>query len=60
MLRRILARLATGIAVMWLSVTVAFLALHALPGRIEDVLVGDMNYPGLKEAVAHEWGLDRP
>jgi peptide/nickel transport system permease protein len=60
MLRRIFARLATGLAVMWLSVTVAFLALHALPGRIEDVLVGDMNYPGLKEAVAQEWGLDRP
>jgi peptide/nickel transport system permease protein len=59
LLRRILVRLATGALVMWLSVTVAFLALHALPGHIEDVLAGDMNYPGLHEAIAQEWGLNR-
>ncbi|MEJ1976988.1 MAG: ABC transporter permease [Acetobacteraceae bacterium] len=59
MLKRILTRLLTGLGVMWLAVTAAFLALHALPGRIEDVLAGDMNYPGLHEAIASEWGLDR-
>ncbi len=59
MLRRILARLLTSLAVMWLAVSAAFLALHALPGQIEDVLAGDLNYPGLHEAIAQEWGLDR-
>lgn len=41
------------------SITVAFLALHALPGRIEDILAGDLDYPGLRESIAAEWGLDR-
>nr|WP_241023946.1 ABC transporter permease [Burkholderia sp. Ac-20365] len=43
---------------MWLAATTAFLAIHALPGRIEDVLAGDLAYPGLREAIAAQWGLD--
>ncbi|MEV6129077.1 hypothetical protein AB0M05_19930 [Streptomyces violaceusniger] len=31
-----------------------------MPGKIEDILVGDQTYPGAQEAVAAEWGLDRP
>ncbi|WP_210324527.1 ABC transporter permease [Chelatococcus reniformis] len=57
--RRILARLATSLVVVWGSITAAFLALHALPGRIEDILAGDLIYPGLREAIIAEWGLDR-
>lgn len=56
---RILSRLLTSIVVAWASVTAAFLALHALPGRIQDILAGDLEYPGLREAIAAEWGLDR-
>ncbi|HEY0290734.1 MAG TPA: ABC transporter permease [Hansschlegelia sp.] len=57
--RRILSRLGTSLVVAWGSVTAAFLALHALPGRIEDILAGDLDYPGLREAIAAEWGLGR-
>jgi peptide/nickel transport system permease protein len=56
---RIILRLLTSIVVAWASVTAAFLALHALPGRIQDILAGDLEYPGLREAIAAEWGLDR-
>lgn len=56
---RIISRLLTSVVVAWASVTAAFLALHALPGRIQDILAGDLEYPGLREAIAAEWGLDR-
>lgn len=56
---RIISRVLTSIVVAWASVTAAFLALHALPGRIQDILAGDLEYPGLREAIAAEWGLDR-
>lgn len=59
MWRRILSRLSTSLMVAWGSATFAFLALHALPGRIEDILAGDLDYPGLREAIADEWGLNR-
>lgn len=59
MWRQVLARLASSLLVAWGSITVAFLALHALPGRIEDILAGDLDYPGLRESIAAEWGLDR-
>lgn len=56
---RIVSRLLPSVVVAWASVTAAFLALHALPGRIQDILAGDLEYPGLREAIAAEWGLDR-
>ncbi|XYD12441.1 hypothetical protein R1A27_31295 (plasmid) [Methylobacterium sp. NMS12] len=56
---RILSRLATSLVVAWASVTATFVALHALPGRIEDILAGDVDFPGLREAIAAEWGLNR-
>ncbi|MFE1599537.1 ABC transporter permease [Methylobacterium sp. ID0610] len=59
MWRPVIARLGTGLLVAWGSLTAAFLALHALPGQVEDILAGDLDYPGLREAIAAEWGLDR-
>lgn len=59
MWRHVLSRLGTSLVVAWGSITAAFLALHALPGRIEDILAGDLTYPGLQEAIAAEWGLDK-
>lgn len=59
MWRQVLARLGASLVVAWGSITVAFLALHALPGQVEDILAGDLDYPGLREAIAAEWGLDR-
>lgn len=55
---RVVSRLLTSLVVAWASVTATFLALHALPGRVEDILAGDVEYPGLREAIAAEWGLD--
>jgi peptide/nickel transport system permease protein len=57
-LRRLGTRLLTGLLVAWGSTTAAFLALQALPGEVADILAGDLNYPGLREAIAAEWGLD--
>jgi len=51
---RIVSRLLTSLVVAWGSVTATFVALHALPGRIEDILAGDAEYPGLREAIAAE------
>jgi peptide/nickel transport system permease protein len=56
--KKIGTRLLTGLIVLWLAASVAFVAIHALPGRIEDVLAGDLAYPGLREAIAAQWGLD--
>ncbi|WP_199844362.1 ABC transporter permease [Streptomyces sp. RTd22] len=58
--RRIATRVATGLGVMWAAATVAYVVLHSMPGKIEDILLGDQTYPGAQEAVAAEWGLDRP
>ncbi|QGZ64728.1 ABC transporter permease [Paraburkholderia acidisoli] len=58
MLRQVAARLLTGLLVLWLAASAAFVTVHALPGRIEDVLAGDLSYPGLREAIAAQWGLD--
>ena len=56
--RRILARLASGVLVLWAAVTIAFFTLQAIPGDIADILAGEQTYPGLKEAITAEWGLD--
>jgi peptide/nickel transport system permease protein len=56
--RKIVTRVLTGLLVLWLAASAAFVAIHALPGRIEDVLAGDLSYPGLREAIAAQWGLD--
>jgi peptide/nickel transport system permease protein len=57
--RRAASRLGASVMVAWGSTTAAFFALHALPGNIADILAGDLDYPGLREAIAAEWGLDR-
>jgi len=57
--RSVAGRLGGSVVVAWGSTTAAFVALHALPGNIADILAGDLDYPGLREAIAAEWGLDR-
>jgi len=59
LIKRILARLLSALLVLWLAASTAFVAIHALPGKIEDVLAGDLQYPGLREAISAQWGLDR-
>jgi len=55
----ITTRVLSSVGVLWLSVSTAFLALQCLPGRIEDILAGDTEYPGMREAIIAEWGLDK-
>lgn len=59
MWQSVITRLFSSLLVLWLSVSAAFIALHSLPGNIADVLAGDNEYPGLREAIAAEWGLDK-
>jgi len=59
MWQSVITRLFSSVLVLWLSVTAAFTALHSLPGNIADILAGDNEYPGLREAIAAEWGLDK-
>ena len=58
MVRKVVTRLLTGLLVLWLAASAAFVTIHALPGHIEDILAGDLSYPGLREAIAAQWGLD--
>ncbi|MBB3213811.1 peptide/nickel transport system permease protein [Herbaspirillum sp. Sphag1AN] len=57
--KKILLRLLTSALVLWLAASATFVAIHALPGRIEDVLAGDLTYPGLREAISAQWGLNQ-
>ncbi len=59
MWRPVITRVASSLMVIWLSVSAAFVALHSLPGNIADILAGDVEYPGMREAIAAEWGLDK-
>jgi peptide/nickel transport system permease protein len=59
MWRPVITRIASSLMVIWLSVSAAFIALHSLPGNIADILAGDVEYPGMREAIAAEWGLDK-
>ncbi len=46
---------------LWAAVTVTFVALRAMPGSVEDVVLGvHANEPGLREQVRASLGLDRP
>ncbi|MEP9383533.1 ABC transporter permease [Nocardioides sp. KR10-350] len=60
LLRRLATRVVAGIAVLWAAATAAFLALHAMPGNVADILAGDNTYPGLRESLERQWGLDKP
>jgi peptide/nickel transport system permease protein len=56
---RIVGRLLIGLGVAWTKVTAILVALLALPSRIQDILAGGLDHPGLREAIAAEWALDR-
>lgn len=61
LLRVVLRRLAGALVVLWAAVTVTFVGLRAMPGSVEDVVLGvHANDPGLREQVRDALGLDRP
>jgi peptide/nickel transport system permease protein len=60
MLRLLLLRTVTGIAVVWGVVTLVFLLLHAAPGDPAVLLVGSAATPPQLAEQRHALGLDRP
>jgi len=60
MLRPLLLRAATGVAVVWGVVTLVFFLLHAAPGDPAALLVGSTATPAQIAEQRHALGLDRP
>ena len=59
MLRWLLLRTSTAaITIVGVSVLV-FAAIHLVPGRYEDILLGPFGTPELRAAIAERFGLDR-
>jgi peptide/nickel transport system permease protein len=56
----VLARVGSGLLVLWAVVTLTFLGVHAAPGDTVQILIGQNPLtPELQAAVRAEWGLDR-
>ncbi|MBL7498943.1 ABC transporter permease [Frankia sp. CNm7] len=54
-------RLGSLVLVLWGTVTLTFFAVHAAPGDIVRLLIGQgHDTPEVRAVIAAEWGLDRP
>ncbi len=60
MTRLVLRRLLIMIPVLWLVVTAAFLAVHAAPGSVAELVDNPSLSPAARMAIRRHWGLDRP
>jgi len=58
--RLILRRVLVAVPVLWLVVTAAFLAVHAAPGSVADLVDDPSLSPTARRAIREHWGLDRP
>ncbi|MET8525903.1 ABC transporter permease [Micromonospora sp. NPDC005172] len=59
--RAVARRLGTGLVVLWVAATAAYLALLAAPGDTVDNIVGDgADTPQIRAEIIADWGLDRP
>ncbi|MET8547327.1 ABC transporter permease [Micromonospora zamorensis] len=59
-LRAVARRLGTGLFVLWVAATAAYLALLAAPGDTVDTIVADgADTPQIRAQIITEWGLDR-
>jgi peptide/nickel transport system permease protein len=57
----VLRRLGTGLVVLWVAATAAYLALLAAPGSTVDSIIGDgADTPLIRSQIVQEWHLDRP
>lgn len=57
----VLARIGSGLVVLWAAVTLTFLSVHIAPGDVVDILVGDqIPTPEVVAAIRAEWGLNDP
>jgi peptide/nickel transport system permease protein len=60
MLRRILVRVAIGVATLLAVSAIVFLGTEALPGDAAQAVLGQTATPQLLHQYRHDWGLDRP
>lgn len=58
--RLVLKRLGSGVLVLFGAVTLTFVAMHALPGSIEDTIIGTSSSDTARQQIRTELGLDRP
>jgi peptide/nickel transport system permease protein len=59
--RMIVTRVAQAVFVLWAAITVTFLAIHAMPGDVVSLLLGEnRNDDVLRASVIERWGLDQP
>ena len=57
----VLRRIGSGLVVLWVAATAAYLALLAAPGDTVDSIVGDgADTPLIRAQIIQEWRLDRP
>jgi len=60
-LRPVVLRVLSLVVVLWGTVTLAFLAIHAIPGDPVQLLIGPRDIgPEARARIVAEWGLDRP
>lgn len=54
-------RLVSALVVLWIAVSLTFLAVHATPGDTVSLLLGEnRDDPVLREQTIQRWGLDQP
>ncbi len=59
--RRFARRLFLALCTVWIVATACFVGVHAMPGDVVDVLLGDEpSSPEMRAQVAEQWGLERP
>ncbi len=60
MARLILRRLLVAIPLLWLVATLTFIAVHAVPGSVADLIEDPQLSPQARQHIEHQFGLDRP
>lgn len=58
---QILARLGSGLLVLWAAITLSFISVQLAPGDIVSLLIGEqIRTPEVEAAIRVEWGLNDP
>ena len=60
MSRRVLGRCLALVVLVWLIVTLTFIAVHAVPGSFAETLDNPRLTPAAREIIRHRFGLDQP
>ncbi|MRH89626.1 ABC transporter permease subunit [Nocardia sp. SYP-A9097] len=59
--RQVVRRGLLGVCTVWIVATACFAGIHATPGQVVDVLLGEEpSTPQMRAEVAAQWGLERP